>query len=115
MPKDATAPETGAVFHQRPIAVAGASTMLCVTASFADLVREIAGDHADVFTLIPPGADPLTYEPTPSDIAKIAAADIIFVNDTKPGVEGSILDVIESNKGENTKVIPFMPNVRSPR
>ena len=82
---------------------------------FADFVREMAGDHAELFTLLPPGADPLTYEPTPSDIEKIAAADIIFVNDTKPGVEGSILDVIESNKGENTKVIPFMPNVRSPR
>ena len=82
---------------------------------FADFVHEIARDHADVFSILPPGADPHTYEPTPSDIESIASADIIFVNNTEPGVEGSILDVIEANKGKDAKVVPFMPNVPSPR
>ena len=82
---------------------------------FADFVREVAGDHVDVFSLLPPGADPHTYEPKPSDIDRIAGADIIFVNNNELGVEGSILNVIETNKGENTKLIPFMPNVASPR
>lgn len=82
---------------------------------FADFVREIARDQADVFSILPPGADPHTYEPTPSDIESIASADIIFVNNTEPGVEGSILDVIQANKGKDAKVVPFMPNVPSPR
>ncbi len=77
-------------------------------------MREIGGDNVEVFSILPPGADPHTYEPTPSDIQRIAKADIIFINDREPGVEGPILDVIETNKGEDTKVIPFMPNVRSP-
>jgi manganese/iron transport system substrate-binding protein len=81
---------------------------------FADLVREVGGDNVDVFSILPSGADPHTYEPTPSDIRRIAEADIIFVNDLQPGVEGSILDVIESNKGRDTTVIPFMANVASP-
>lgn len=81
---------------------------------FADLAREVGGDNVDVFSILPPGADPHTYEPTPSDIQRIAQADIIFVNDHQPGVEGSILDVIENNKGRDTPVVAFMASVRSP-
>src|SRR3972149_5380946 len=82
---------------------------------FADFVREIAKDHADVFSILPPGADPHTYEPTPSDIESIASADVIIVNNTKPGVEGSILDVIEANKPSYARTLPLMDNVPSPR
>lgn len=82
---------------------------------FADFVRQVGGDNVDVFSILPYGADPHTYEPTPSDIRRIAEADIIFVNDLQPGLEGSILDVIESNKGKDTTVIPFMASVISPR
>ncbi len=82
---------------------------------FADFAREIGGDNADVFSILPSGADPHTYEPTPSDIRRIAEADIIFVNDLQPGLEGSILDVIDSNKGQDTTVISFMANVTSTR
>ena len=82
---------------------------------FADFVREVGGDNVDVFSILPPGADPHTYEPTPSDIRRIAEADIIFVNDLQPGVEGSILDVIDSNKGKDTTVVPFTASVTSPR
>jgi ABC-type Zn uptake system ZnuABC Zn-binding protein ZnuA len=82
---------------------------------FADFAREVGGDNVDVFSVLPSGADPHTYEPTPSDIRRIAEADIIFVNDLEPGIEGSILDVIESNKGQGTTVIPFMAGVISPR
>ncbi len=82
---------------------------------FADFVREVGGDNVDAFSILPSGADPHTYEPTPSDIRRIAEADIIFVNDLQPGVEGSILDVIDSNKGQDTTVIPFMASVTSPR
>ena len=82
---------------------------------FADFVREVAGDRADVFSILPPGADPHTYEPTPSDIESIASADVIIVNNTEPGVEGSILDVIEANKPSYARTLPLMDNVPSPR
>ena len=101
-----TAPPTSAKPHLR------AAATLPV---FADFVRELGGDNVDVFSILPSGADPHTYEPTPSDIRRIAEADIIFVNDLQPDLEGSILDVIESNKGQDTRVIPFMANLISPR
>ena len=95
----------------------GGDSRLTVVTSlgvFADFVREVAGDRADVFSLLPPGADPHTYEPTPSDIEALASAKIVFVNNTEPGVEGSILDVIEANKGTATKVVSFMRDIRRP-
>jgi len=82
---------------------------------FADFVREVGADNVDVFSILPSGADPHTYEPNPSDIQRIAEADIIFVNNLQADLEGSILDAIESNKGQDTRVIPLMANVVSPR
>ena len=82
---------------------------------FADFAREVGRDNVDVFSVLPMGADPHTYEATPSDLRRIAEADVIFVNSFKPGVEGSILDVIRSNKNADAAVIPFMDNVASPR
>jgi zinc/manganese transport system substrate-binding protein len=46
----------------------------------ADLVHEVAGPHADVTALIGPGGDTHTFDPSPSDAAAIADADLIVVN-----------------------------------
>jgi len=39
-------------------------------------VERITGDHAKVIVLVPPGADPHTYEPTPGQLAEIGSADV---------------------------------------
>ncbi|MEE8347093.1 MAG: zinc ABC transporter substrate-binding protein, partial [Dehalococcoidia bacterium] len=71
---------------------------------FADFAREVGRDSVDVFSILPTGADPHTYEATPSDLRRIAEADVIFVNSLEPGVEGSILDVIRNNKNADAVV-----------
>jgi zinc transport system substrate-binding protein len=45
-----------------------------------DLVRQIAGDDADVVRVLAPGASPHTFDPTPRDVARIASADLIVMN-----------------------------------
>jgi ABC-type Zn uptake system ZnuABC Zn-binding protein ZnuA len=45
-----------------------------------DLVRQIAGDDADVVRVLAPGASPHTFDPTPRDVARIVAADLVVVN-----------------------------------
>ena len=64
---------------------------------FADLVRQVAGERVEVKSLLPSGADPHTYELTPSRVADIAGADLAFANGL--GLEGNVLDVIEENAG----------------
>lgn len=39
-------------------------------------VERIAGDHAKVIVLVPPGASPHTYEPTPGQLAEISSAGV---------------------------------------
>ncbi len=45
------------------------------TPLLADIVRNIAGDEADVFSVMPENADPHTWEASPSDIVRAAEAD----------------------------------------
>ncbi len=62
---------------------------------FADMVSNIAGDRANVDSILPAGAEPHTFEPSPSDTRKIAEADVIFANGL--GLEPSILRAIGVN------------------
>ncbi|MFP3872705.1 MAG: metal ABC transporter solute-binding protein, Zn/Mn family [Candidatus Aenigmatarchaeota archaeon] len=41
-------------------------------------VEEIGGEKVEVVVMIPPGEDPHTYEPTPSQMQKLGEADIYF-------------------------------------
>lgn len=41
-------------------------------------VEQIAGDHFEINVLIPPGASPASYDPTPSQIVELAKSQIYF-------------------------------------
>lgn len=43
-----------------------------------DFARQIAGEHADVTLLLPPGVESHSYEPTPADIIRINDADLFL-------------------------------------
>jgi manganese/zinc/iron transport system substrate-binding protein len=46
----------------------------------ADVVREVAGDRAEVVGMMGAGVDPHLYKPTRSDIATLMSADVVFYN-----------------------------------
>jgi ABC-type Zn uptake system ZnuABC Zn-binding protein ZnuA len=59
-----------------------AAAPLKVTASIrpvALLVAAVGGDRVTVHTLLPPGASPHGYEPTPSQVRDLAGADLLVV------------------------------------
>jgi ABC-type Zn uptake system ZnuABC Zn-binding protein ZnuA len=64
----------------------------------ADIAQNVAGKRFTVRTLIPPGADPHAFEPTPKDLGEVAAADLVIINGG--GLEGPLLDVLENAGGE---------------
>ena len=43
-----------------------------------DWVQRIGGDRVSVFSLVPPGADPHTFQPGARDITRVADGDVIF-------------------------------------
>lgn len=50
------------------------------TAILADLARQVAGDRAQVRSLIPPGADPHTFEPTLRSVRDVVHARLALTN-----------------------------------
>jgi manganese/iron transport system substrate-binding protein len=48
------------------------------TPVLADIVANVVGERATVWSVIPPGADPHTYEPTPREVARTGDADLFF-------------------------------------
>ncbi len=87
------------------ISVMSQDNQLQVVASHSilgDVINNVVGDIADVTLLIPAGADPHSFEPTPSDLTAIAKADIVFVNGAF--FEEGLLESIE-NAGESATII----------
>ncbi|MFJ3821681.1 anchored repeat ABC transporter, substrate-binding protein [Streptomyces nodosus] len=75
---------TGCKGHARPQAAAenpdAALRVVTTTEILADLVREVGGDRVQVDSIVPPGGDPHSYEPTPADATAVSRADVTFTN-----------------------------------
>ncbi len=63
-----------------PSAAPGALLVVTTTTILADLVRQVGGDRVSVESLVPKGGEVHTFDPTPSDVRRIAGADVIFLN-----------------------------------
>ncbi|MDO5388778.1 MAG: metal ABC transporter substrate-binding protein [Clostridia bacterium] len=74
-----------------------------------DFTKEIAGDKADVYNMVPSGTEPHDWEPTAQDMAKLNNADILFYNGL--GMESWIDKVMSSLSGSNVKFDCISDNV----
>jgi len=52
--------------------------VLATTPMLGDFVNQIGGENINLTILMPPEADPHTYDPSPQDATKIADADVVF-------------------------------------
>lgn len=87
----------------RSAAAQGRLAVVATNSILGDLVRNVAGDAADVTVLVPTGGDPHTYEPTPADAGAIADADVVFENGL--GLEPWLDDVYEASGSTATRVV----------
>jgi len=69
-----------------------------VESFLADIAQNIAGDRLEVDVLIPPGADPHTFQPTPQDVARVANSQVLIVNGA--GLEDWLQEVLDNAGGE---------------
>lgn len=56
----------------------GRFTIVTTTGMVTDIVRQVAGERAEVTGIMGTGVDPHLYKPTASDNAKLRGADVIF-------------------------------------
>ncbi len=52
--------------------------VVCTVGMVADVVREVAGERAEVIQLMGAGVDPHGYKPTRDDIVRLEQADVVF-------------------------------------
>lgn len=73
-------------------AVAAAQPRIVVSIHpYFDLTQRIAGPEATVVRLLPPGASPHGFDPTPSVVAEIEGADLVVING---GIDEWVLDLV---------------------
>lgn len=58
----------------------GRIVVVCTISTLCSLVGAVAGDAAVVKGIVPVGASPETYEPTPSDVVTLSHARLLFEN-----------------------------------
>ena len=88
------------------VPTAGLAAPIKVVASFSvlgDIVRQIAGDHAVVVTLVGPDGDAHTFDPSPADAKKLADAALVVSNGL--GLDGWIERLAKSSDYKGTIVV----------
>ena len=83
-------------------AVHGKLQVVATTTIVGDVLHQIGGDQIDLDVLLPLGADPHSFNPSPKDVAKIADADVVFANGG--GLEAFLNILIESANAESKVV-----------
>jgi ABC-type Zn uptake system ZnuABC Zn-binding protein ZnuA len=76
---------------------AAALRIVCTTTIVGDVVARIAGEGNELTVLLPVGADPHAFEPTPQNLVAIARADIVFLNGA--GLERNLDPILENASG----------------
>ncbi|MDO5043889.1 MAG: zinc ABC transporter substrate-binding protein [Coriobacteriia bacterium] len=72
------------------------------------LSQEIAGEFGQVESLLPQGAEPHDWEPSPQDIARLEGADILVMNGA--GIELWVDDLLASSNNKDVLVVDTSKN-----
>jgi ABC-type Zn uptake system ZnuABC Zn-binding protein ZnuA len=74
-----------------------ATTLRVVTTTtvFADIVKQIGGEHVTVDSIIPPGVGPEDYEPKPDDARRLSEAELVVSNGV--GLDDFLEGIIEAS------------------
>lgn len=75
-------------------------TVLASTTFLADIARNIAGERLVVQSLLPVGADPHSYQPTPKDLVKINESKLLVINGLE--YEHFLESLLENAGGERS-------------
>jgi ABC-type Zn uptake system ZnuABC Zn-binding protein ZnuA len=70
---------------------------------FQELVERVAGDRAEVSSVVPAGVDGHTYEPTPGDVRTLTEVDALFVPDIE--LNPMVSELASQNLPEDARIV----------
>ncbi|MDX1689707.1 MAG: metal ABC transporter substrate-binding protein [Acidimicrobiia bacterium] len=83
--------------------------VVATTTILGDVVANVAGDDADVETLLPVGADPHDFQPSARDIARLREADLVVANGL--GLEAELTDALEAAADDGVRILTVAPGL----
>jgi zinc/manganese transport system substrate-binding protein len=89
-------------------ASAHAADRIPVVATFSvigDLLANVGGDRIDIKTIVPAGGDCELYQPTAADVATVASARAVFINDLNEGFEPWLEPLLKQALFKGEKVV----------
>jgi zinc/manganese transport system substrate-binding protein len=92
-----------------------AEDRITVAATFSvigDMLANVGGDHLDIKTIVGAGGDCELYQPTPADVATVASARAVFLNDLNEEFEPWLEPLLKQAKFKGPKVV-VSRNVRT--
>jgi len=108
-PTSDPAQPTATVSMAQPTTAPAAPLMVMASTSIvADVVRQVGGELVQVETIVPIGADGHSYEPSPADLARVSAAQIIFT--VGVGYE-EFLDRLIASSGTKAEIVALSENL----
>ena len=94
---------------------AGAADQVTVVATFsviADMLANVGGGRIRIRTIVGAGGDCELYQPTPADVATIASARAVFINNLNEEFEPWLEPLLKQARFKGTKVV-VSRNVRT--
>ena len=87
-------------------------SIVTTTNIIADWARAVGQDRVDVLPLLPPNADPHTYQPGAQDIARVADADLVL--SIGLSLEAAWLDDLLRNAAQNPNALTHLGEAVDP-
>ncbi len=86
-----------------PSDASGTVEVVASTTVFADLASQVAGSAADVTSLVPKGGEVHTFDPRPSDVERLAGAQLVVMNGV--GLDDWLLKYVSASGADNATVL----------
>ncbi|THV42776.1 anchored repeat ABC transporter, substrate-binding protein [Glycomyces buryatensis] len=87
----------------------GDLNVVVTTEIIADWVANLGGDRVTVTSIVPPGGDPHSYEPSPTDATKVAGSELALTNHLLLE-EHALIKLFDSNVPEDVPNLSLAEN-----
>jgi zinc/manganese transport system substrate-binding protein len=88
-----------------PVRAADRITVVATFSVIGDMLANVGGDRLNVKTLVGPGSDCELYQPTAADVATVATARAVFINDLNEEFEPWLEPLLMQALFKGTKVV----------
>src|SRR5215468_898685 len=95
-----------------PAQAAGRIPVVATFSIIADMLANVGGDRLDIKTIVKAGGDSELYQPTAGDVATVASARAVFLNDLNEEFEPWLEPLLKQALFKGTEVV-VSRNVRT--